>query len=103
MKAVRGVTSASVEQTSDALRKAASAQGYTLAEGESQQPTVLVFKKGVTLVSWGSELRATLASEGSSTSVTFTAGETFAITDWGRGKRAATRLLTAIGATLASD
>jgi hypothetical protein len=103
MKAVRGVTSANIEQTSDALRKAAGEQGYTLAERESQVPTTLVFKKGVTLTSWGSELRATLTSEGSGTSVSFASGETFAITDWGRGRRAATRLLDAIRATVASD
>jgi len=89
-----------LEETSAALRRAAADLGYTLAEGQSDAPTHLVFKKGVTAFSWGSELRVTLtAASPSETSITVTHGEAFAITDWGRGKKAATRLLDAAGAT----
>jgi hypothetical protein len=100
MATVRATRSGTPEETSTALRRAAADLGYMLAEGESDAPTHLVFKKGVTAFSWGSELRVTLtAPTPSETSITVTAGEVLGITDWGRGKRAAMRLLDAAGAT----
>ena len=70
-----------------------------MAEGLGP-PNVLVFKKGASLWSWGSQLSFELApASPSSSRLTVTTGETFAITDWGRGKRAAQKLLTALGAT----
>lgn len=99
MKIVRGMMNADIERTSDALRKAAAEQGHTLAEGESDAPATLVFKKGATPISWGSQLNATLGPDGPRTRITLTPGETFAITDWGRRRRAATKLLDALGAT----
>jgi hypothetical protein len=100
MATVRATRSGTPEATSTALRRAAADLGYTLAEGQSDAPTHLVFKKGVTAFSWGSELRVTLtAPTPSESSITVTTGEVLGITDWGRGKRAATRLLDATGAT----
>lgn len=100
MATVRATRSGTPDETSTALRRAAADLGYTLAEGQSDAPTHLVFKKGVTAFSWGSELRVTLTpASPSETSITVTHGETFAISDWGRGRKAATRLLDAAGAT----
>ena len=60
--------------------------GYAIAEGLGP-PNVLVFKKGASLWSWGSQVSVELApTSPSSTRLTVTTGETFAITDWGRGK-----------------
>ena len=100
MATVRATLSGTPEETSKVLRRAAADLGYTLAEKQSELPTHIVFKKGVTAFSWGSELRVTLtASSASSTAITVTTGEVFAITDWGRGNKAAMRLLDAVGAT----
>jgi len=97
---VRATLSGTPEETSKVLRRAAGDLGYTLAEKQSELPTHIVFKKGVTAFSWGSELRVTLtAASASSTAITVTTGEVFAITDWGRGNKAAMRLLDAVGAT----
>ena len=97
---VRATLSGTPEETSKVLRRAAADLGYTLAEKQSELPTHIVFKKGVTAFSWGSELRVTLtAASASSTAITVTTGEVFAITDWGRGNKAAMRLLDAVGAT----
>jgi hypothetical protein len=96
---VRATLSGTPEETSTALRRAAADLGYTLAERESELPTHAVFKKGVTAFSWGSDLRVTLTTgTPSDTAITVTTGEVVGITDWGRGKKAAMRLLDAAGA-----
>ena len=101
MATVRATLSGTPEAASTVLRRAAADLGYTLAEGQSDAPTHLVFKRGVTAFSWGSEVRVTLtAATQSETAITVTTGEVLGITDWGRGKRAATRLLDAVGATV---
>jgi len=62
-------------------------------------PNVLVFKKGAKLWSWGSQLTIRFDEKSASeTELSIQPGETFAITDWGRGKRAARQLLDALGA-----
>jgi hypothetical protein len=98
MATVRATRSGTPDETSTALRRAAADLGYTLAEGQSDAPTHLVFKKGVTAFSWGSELRVTLTTvTPSETAITVTSAEVLGITDWGRGRRAASRLLDAAG------
>jgi hypothetical protein len=82
-----------------AMRWAAANAGYALAEAQCG-PTWLSFKKGVTLWSWGSQLSMAFMPTGpAGTRITVTTSETFAITDWGRGKRATRRLFDAVGAT----
>ena len=98
MATVRGTLDEPLDEVGTSLRQEAAADGWSLAEGESG-PAVLVFKKGTTATSWGSELRVELeAASPSQTDVMVTTGETWAITDWGRGSRAARRLLEALDA-----
>ena len=98
MATVSGSIDLSLEEASAAMRAAAAKHGYALDEGQSEHDE-LVFKKGVTLVSWGSQLAVQLEEVApKQTSVTISTGETFAITDWGRGKRAAEKLLADAGA-----
>jgi hypothetical protein len=98
MATVHGIVHLPIDDAMTETRRVASEQGYALAEGESG-PSLLVFTKGVTAVSWGSEFHVTFEQVApAATQVTVTTGETFAITDWGRGKRASHRLLDALGA-----
>ena len=86
------------DEASTAIRRQAAALGYALAEGQSA-PGLWVFTKGVTLFSWGSKLTVKVESEKKNGShLTVTTDEKFAISDWGRGKRAALKLLDPIGA-----
>ena len=88
----------SKEAAAITLRQVAGEQGWSLAEGESNAGQ-LVFKKGATAVSWGSSITARLESPSDGvTKLTFTTSETWAITDWGRGRRAIEKLLAALGA-----
>jgi hypothetical protein len=58
-----------------------------------------VFKKGVTPFSLGSQLAVRVEPLAKhQTRVTVMPGETLALPDWGRGRRAATRLLADLGA-----
>jgi hypothetical protein len=95
---VTGTLDQPLDEAIAATRGVASTQGYALAEGHGG-PNTLVFKQGAKLWSWGSQLtiRFDAVSE-SETQLTIKTGETFAITDWGRGKRASHRLLDALGA-----
>jgi hypothetical protein len=87
-----------VDQAMETLRAVAAEQGWALAEGESG-PGRLVLKKGVTATSWGSEITAQLeAMSPSETRIAFSTQETWAITDWGRGRRQIGKLLEALGA-----
>jgi len=83
---------APLDQTSEAMRQAAGGHGWSLAEGESQAPNFLTFKKGISVFSWGSKLTVTLRDEGDegTHALAFTS-ETLGLTDWGRGRRAADR------------
>jgi hypothetical protein len=99
MATVHGTVEQPLEEASNSTRGVAASQGYTLAEGQDE-PNVLVFKKGASAFSWGSQLTVELESASpSQTRLTVSTAETWAITDWGRGKRAANRLLDALGAT----
>jgi hypothetical protein len=86
------------DEASTAIRRQAAALGYALAEGQSG-PRLFVFTKGVTLFSWGSKLTVKVESQKKNGShLTITTDESFAISDWGRGRRAALKLLDPIGA-----
>jgi hypothetical protein len=95
---VTGTLDQPLDKTMDAARGVAATQGYALAEGQGG-PNVLVFKKGAKLWSWGSQLTIRFdETSPSETQLTIQPSETFAITDWGRGKRSARRLLDGLGA-----
>ena len=97
MATVHGTLDQPIDEATASIRRVASEHGYAIAEGLGP-PSVLVFKKGASLWSWGSQVSFELApASPSSTRLTVTTGETFAITDWGRGKRAAQKLLGALG------
>ncbi len=98
MGTVRGTLDQSLADAMTATRSVAGDQGYALAEAECG-PQHLVFKKGVTAVSWGSEFTIRFeAVSPTQTALTVSTHETFAITDWGRGKRSSHKLLDALGA-----
>jgi hypothetical protein len=84
---------------STAIQQAAAQQGWALAPAKCGGGW-LVFEKGVSAFSWGAELRVHLQPiSAGETRLTISTGETFALTDWGRGKRAAKRLFDAVGAS----
>ena len=86
------------DEASTAIRRQAAALGYALAEGQSG-PGLFVFTKGVTLFSLGSKLTVKVEPEKKNgTYLTVTTDESFAISDWGRGRRAALKLLDPVGA-----
>lgn len=98
MGGVKGVLDQPIEEAIKATRGVAGSQGYAVAEGH--EPNMLIFRKGIKLYSWGSELRVRFeeSPESSETQLSIDTGEIFAITDWGRGKRAGRKLLNALGA-----
>ena len=96
------VVTATLDEPLDAaaitIRRVAAEQKYAYSEAESD-PRRLVFVKGMSLMSWGSKLVVeTQAAGPTATTMTITTAETFALTDWGRGKRVAGRLISALGA-----
>ena len=86
-------------EASTAIQQAAAQQGWTLSPPKCGGGW-LVFDKSISAFSWGSQLRVHLEPiSATETRLTVSTGETMAITDWGRGKRAAKRLFDAIGAS----
>jgi hypothetical protein len=76
----------------------AAAQGWSLFEGAGGAG-VFVFKRGASLLSWGATITVQTASlSPTTTELKVIIQEVFAVTDWGRGRRAAERLLDALGA-----
>ena len=55
MATVHGTVEQPLEEASNSTRAVAASQGYSLAEGQGE-PNVLVFKKGASAFSWGSQL-----------------------------------------------
>ena len=97
MALVEGTIDKPVGETIAQTRTVAAAHGYSVAEGQSQ-PDALVFTKGVSMFSWGSKLTVTFQETSpAQTKLTISTSETFALTDWGRGQRAAVKLLDAVG------
>jgi hypothetical protein len=98
MATVHATMEQSPEEATIAIRRQASSLGYALAEGQSG-PGLFVFTKGVTFSSWGSKLSVKIEpDQEGGTHLTITTDEVFGITDWGRGRRAAGKLLEAVGA-----
>src|SRR5262245_37043522 len=97
MATVRGTMTQNPAEAREAVRQAADVQGWKLDEARST-PDVVVLIKGMTAFSWGSELRVTLEPADQGTRIAVHSAEAFALTDWGRGKRAAVRLLVVLGA-----
>jgi hypothetical protein len=97
MAAVFGTFGETPDAVHAALRRAGAELGYALDEATTTGD-VVVLKKGIRLYSWGSQLCVTLvAAAGGGTTATVHTAETFALTDWGRGERAAKKLLGAAG------
>jgi hypothetical protein len=100
MATVQGTLARPETEASVAIQRVAAEHGYSLSHGESGGGWI-VFGKGMTAFSWGSQLRVHFQPTGpSETRLTVSTGETFAVTDWGRGKRAAKRLLEGVGARI---
>ncbi len=98
MAAVYGTLDQPLEQASSEILRVAASQGWTFVE-EQSSTGMLVFKKGISAFSWGSAIWVQLeASSPSQTRLSISTAERAAITDWGRGKRAAHRLLAVLGA-----
>jgi hypothetical protein len=98
MEPIQGTVDQPPEEVSIAVRQFAAHEGYAVFEGHSD-PDVLVFKKGVTAFSWRSTLTVRVdASPPSGTKLSVVPREWWALPDWGRGKRAAMRLLRGVGA-----
>lgn len=101
MADVEAVFAQSIDDAATAIRSVAQRHRYLLNEFESG-PGILVFTKGMTVLSWGSSLTVFFAtSTDGMTHVKVRPGETYLLgfgTDWGRGKRAARRLVTEAGA-----
>ena len=96
---VEGTLAQPLDEAMTATRRVAGENGYALDEARSG-PNQLVFKKGASLVSWGSEFTVRFEAVGSSeTRLAIGTDETYAVTDWGRGKRATHQLLDELGAT----
>ena len=99
MSTFHAVLDEPIQQAGDALQQAATQQGWQL-DPHASGVNLLAFKKGVTAFSWGSGVKIALqpGDTPAETRLTVTTNETFALTDWGRGKRAVERLLGAVGA-----
>lgn len=98
MSRLHGTLSQPVEDAKAIARRVAVDQGYTLDE-EQGGPFMLVFKKGSSSYSWGRTLTVEVAAPSpSQTRLTVSTEENWAITDWGRSRRAARRFLDAMGA-----
>ncbi|MBD8058161.1 hypothetical protein IC607_04160 [Cellulomonas sp. JH27-2] len=98
MGTVTGTFPLPVDQAASALTAAATQAGWVV-DVHARHAGVLRLVKSVTAFSWGSQITVGFTPLGPTTTQTaLTSTETLAITDWGRGKRAARRLLTAAGA-----
>ena len=86
MATVTGTLDAPIEAAHEAFRRAGAELGYSL-DGAQSTHDVVVLKKGVSAFSWGSDLRVALVSDTAGTRATVHTAETFALTDWGRGRR----------------
>jgi type IV secretory pathway TrbF-like protein len=96
--AIQGTIDVELEDAAVAVRRQAAFQGYAFAEDEST-PKLLVFKKGASAFSWGSKMVVVLSVvSDSETRITITSKQSWALLDWGRGKRAGHKLLVGVDA-----
>ncbi|HEY2202678.1 MAG TPA: hypothetical protein VGH56_12390 [Solirubrobacteraceae bacterium] len=95
MATVHGTLKLSLPEAKLRTQYVAEDEGWALVESDAD---VLVFKKGVSLRSWGSRLSVEFdASSPSETLLTISMDET--VDAYGRGSRAARRLLKLLDAT----
>ncbi len=100
MATVQGTVAQPSDEAVQAIRRVAAAQGWAWHEGESAGVR-LVFKKGIAPFSLGSQLTVRVEPlTKAQTRVTVMPSELFSLTDLGRGRRAAMRLLADLGAHL---
>ena len=86
-----------------AVRRAAGSLGWAWDEGQSSIG-MLVFTRGVNMLSWGAEYRVQLEPiDTDATRLTVWTSEKFAVGEWGRGQRAAHRLFKAVGAEVSQE
>jgi hypothetical protein len=103
MADVHGTIAKPVEEATDVLRRVAVEQGWTYQDAESG-PARVVCTKGLNWFTWGSRLEVVVAPHESGGSlVTASTSEKFGWNDWGRGRRAATRLLETAGAEVLDE
>lgn len=94
-----GDVAASVDEAMASFRRAAAANGLTLDEAASSA-TSLTFKKSIKLFSWGSTVVADFEPvDEQQTRISIATRETYAISDWGRGRRLANTLLADVSAS----
>ncbi|WP_420452358.1 hypothetical protein [Ilumatobacter sp.] len=88
----------SIGHATDSARRAAADNGLTLDEAASSGSS-LTLKKSPRPWSWGSTVVMDFEEVGDGTTqVSVSTQETFAATDWGRGRRLANKLFGAMGA-----
>jgi hypothetical protein len=93
-----GIVAEPLDDAMDSARRVATRYGLALDEGASTGQS-LTFKQGVKLWSWGSTIVMDFESlQSAETRVRISTNETFAITDWGRGKRLARSILDGLAA-----
>jgi len=98
MKSFTGTVPRPPEQVRAEIDQVARAQGWAVHPGAF--PAVLTLAKDMSSFSWGSTLRIRVATLGDATHLTIEPHESGVLFDWGRGRRAATRLVAALGGTL---
>ena len=100
MAIVRGAIQRSADQLFPALQQAAAQLKYRYDPTKSR-PGVWAFVRDASLWSWGSQINVTIQpTSPAQTNLTAQTYEKMAIWDWGRGRRAAQKLLAAAGATV---
>lgn len=96
-----GTVAESLDETMVAARRVAAANGLTLDEAASSAAS-LTFRKSIKVWSWGARIVMDFEPLGpAETRVSISTQETFAISDWGRGRRLATSILDGLAATRA--
>lgn len=98
MTTVTGTIDQPIDDARVATRRAAGEDGWSLSEDQSAGD-VLVFKKSSSAYSWGAQLSVQLeAASESQTRLIVSTDQKWALAEWGRGRRAAKRLLMDAGA-----
>jgi hypothetical protein len=88
-----------LEQARESLKRVATEQEWQFLEGISTEDGEMIFRKGLSMASWGSKLRVILEpTSPTQTRLILKKEEAFAITDFGRGRRDARQIFAALGA-----
>ena len=93
-----GTVAQTLDETMVATRRVAAANGLTLDEAASSDRS-LTFRKSIKVWSWGAKVVIDFEPiDPTETRVSISTQETFAISDWGRGRRLATNILDGLAA-----